>query len=79
MDNNSLLCPSWLKKLASPDIKTVLMCGCGGGFDFVHSMLLYPELMRLGKTVIVGSFSFGSPLNISEAEGGFNTPCINNL
>eukprot|EP01127_Copromyxa_protea_P017470 TRINITY_DN531_c0_g1_i2.p1 TRINITY_DN531_c0_g1~~TRINITY_DN531_c0_g1_i2.p1 ORF type:complete len:347 (-),score=44.36 TRINITY_DN531_c0_g1_i2:236-1276(-) len=41
---------------------------CGGGFDFVHGMLLYPELMKLGKKVVYGSFSFGSPYNIQGAE-----------
>jgi len=39
----------------------VMVSGCGGGFDFVHSMTLYPELHRLGKRVIIGSYSFGNP------------------
>ncbi|KAL6046734.1 hypothetical protein QOT17_022060 [Balamuthia mandrillaris] len=36
-----------------------MLCGCGGGFDFVHSMILYPELKRLGKKVVIASYSFG--------------------
>src|SRR4051812_26734684 len=42
--DSSLLLPTFLRRLADPDVKTVLLCGCGGGFDFVHSLLLYPEL-----------------------------------
>lgn len=42
----------------------VMMVGCGGGFDFVHSMMLYPELKRLGKKVVLTSFSFGNVDNI---------------
>lgn len=61
--------PTFMQRLASPDIKTVMLCGCGGGFDFVHSMVLYPALRALGKTVIIGSYSFGNPNHISgEAE-----------
>lgn len=59
--------PSFLRKLSDPAIKTVFVCGCGGGFDFVHSMTLYPELMRLKKKVIIGSYSFGMPSRIGEA------------
>lgn len=61
----SLCLPSFLRRLEDPAIRTVLMCGCGGGFDFVHGMTLYPELMRMGKTVIIGSYSFGDPAQIS--------------
>lgn len=57
----SLLCPTFLRQLLAPEIRTVLVLGCGGGFDFVHSMLLYPELRRLGKKVVIVSNSFGSP------------------
>lgn len=45
-----------------------MLCGCGGGFDFVHAMLIYPELRRLGKRVIIGSYSFGDPSLISGAQ-----------
>jgi hypothetical protein len=57
--------PTFLMQLTNPDIKTVLLCGCGGGFDFVHSLVLYPELRELGKTIIIGSYSFGEPQRIS--------------
>lgn len=63
----SHLLPTFAARLADPAIRTVLLCGCGGGFDFVHSLALYPELHRLGKTVIVGSYSFGDPAKISGA------------
>lgn len=58
----SVFLPTFLKRLADPSIKTVLLCGCGGGFDFVHSLVLYPKLRRLDKSVIVGSYSFGDPI-----------------
>src|SRR5690349_13795822 len=61
----SLLLPTFLRRLADPKVKTVLLCGCGGGFDFVHSLLLYPELRRLGKSVVIGSYSFGNPARIT--------------
>ncbi len=63
----SFLLPTFLRQLANPAIKTVLLCGCGGGFDFVHSLTLYPELVRLGKTVVIGSYSFGDPTKITGA------------
>jgi hypothetical protein len=63
----SHLLPTFVVALADPDIRTVLLCGCGGGFDFVHSLALYPELRRLGKTVIIGSYSFGNPAKIAGA------------
>lgn len=63
----SFLLPTFLRQLADPSIKTVLLCGCGGGFDFVHSLTLYPELRRLGKTVVIGSYSFGDPNKITGA------------
>ncbi|MBF0368741.1 MAG: DUF1152 domain-containing protein [Magnetococcales bacterium] len=69
-EQESLNRPSWLpgflNRLADPAIDTVLLCGCGGGFDFVHGMILYPELQRLGKKVIIGSYSFGRPEEIGE-------------
>src|SRR5262245_55476945 len=61
----SFFLPPFLQRLANPSIKSVMLCGCGGGFDFVHSLLLYPELKRLGKSVIIGSYSFGNPHNIT--------------
>ena len=58
--------PSFLSRLADPAIRTVLVCGCGGGFDFVHGLLLYPELKRLGKQVLIASHSFG---DVAELQG----------
>jgi hypothetical protein len=68
----SFLLPSFLRKLADPSIETVLLCGCGGGFDFVHSLTLYPELRRLGKKVVIGSYSFGDPSEITGGTDVFN-------
>lgn len=70
--DGSLLLPTFLRQLADPSIKTVLLCGCGGGFDFVHSLTIYPELRRLGKTVVIGSYSFGDPNKITGAADIFN-------
>src|SRR5262245_57777312 len=33
---------TFVARVADPAIRTVLLCGCGGGFDFVHSLTLYP-------------------------------------
>ena len=67
-DETSGLLPGFVRRLASPEIRTVLLCGCGGGFDFVHALMLWPELRRLGKQVVVGSYSFGDPRKIEQAE-----------
>jgi hypothetical protein len=60
----SLLTPRFLARLADPSIATVLLAGCGGGFDFVHAAALYPDLVRMGKRVVWVSFSFGDPARI---------------
>ena len=60
--------PTFLERLADPAIKNVLLCGCGGGFDFLQGVTLLPELRRLGKRVVIGSYSFGLPENIENAE-----------
>jgi hypothetical protein len=39
------------QELQRDDVKTILIAGCGGGFDFVHSMLLYPKLVQQGKKI----------------------------
>merc|ERR1712025_1320479 len=62
---SSFLVPSFLRQLMAPEIKTVLVWGCGGGFDFMHSMLLYPELRRMGKSVVIVSNSFGDPASFT--------------
>jgi hypothetical protein len=64
--------PSFLRLLSDPAIKTVLLCGCGGGFDFLHGLTLLPELARLGKRVIIGSYSFGEPHRITAAPTVFD-------
>lgn len=56
--------PGFWRRLLSPDVKTVLLVGAGGGFDFVHGMLLYPALVQAGKKVVIGSYSFGDPNKI---------------
>jgi hypothetical protein len=66
-DTPSLLLPAFVRRLSDPSLRTVLLCGCGGGFDFVHALTLYPELRRLGKTVVLGSYSFGDPRKIDDA------------
>jgi hypothetical protein len=67
----SFLLPGFAARLADPTIRTVLLCGCGGGFDFVHAVALYPELRRLGKKVVIGSYSFGQPREIGNADTVF--------
>lgn len=63
----SLFLPRFLQELSDPSINSVLLTGCGGGFDFVHSMTMIPELRRMKKNYIIGSYSFGQPQEI-EAE-----------
>ena len=41
------------------------MAGCGGGFDFIHSSLLIPDLKSLRKSILIGSYSFGKTKEIS--------------
>eukprot|EP01129_Flabellula_baltica_P009652 TRINITY_DN3974_c0_g1_i1.p1 TRINITY_DN3974_c0_g1~~TRINITY_DN3974_c0_g1_i1.p1 ORF type:complete len:331 (-),score=81.95 TRINITY_DN3974_c0_g1_i1:50-1042(-) len=70
----SLLLPTFIKKLQGESIENILICGCGGGFDFIHSLLIYPELKQMGKRVIFGSYSFGDIRHISgEYESMWNT------
>ena len=72
LPDTSYLLPSFLKILSDPDIKNIMLVGCGGGFDFVHSMTLYPELIRMGKKVIIGSYSFGDPRKLDNSKVIFN-------
>lgn len=67
MLSNNTLQPTIIKKLQNPDIKNVLIVGCGGGFDFVHGMMLYPELKRLGKNIVIASYSFTSLISLYTA------------
>ena len=64
---SSTFVPDYIRLIENPDIKTVFVTGCGGGFDFIHSMTLHSELLRMGKKVVFGSFSFGDP---SDIKGG---------
>lgn len=54
----------WKTRLADESVRTVLIAGCGGGFDFVHSMLVYPWLRSIGKNVVILSYSFGVVNNL---------------
>ena len=65
-DLGSTLVPTFLRRIAAPESKHIFLCGCGGGFDFVHGMILYPELKRLGKQVTIGSYSFTQHESIGE-------------
>lgn len=56
-----LLTPTWLRRVLEPEVRTVLICGCGGGFDFVHGSLLFDELRAAGKRVVINSYSFIHP------------------
>ena len=49
---------SFIKNISDPSIKTILLCGCGGGFDFTHSSILIPLLKKLKKKLVFASFSF---------------------
>lgn len=59
-----MLQPRYWTLLQNPEIKTVFLTGCGGGFDFIHSMTIIPALLAMGKKVVVGSYSFGDPTAI---------------
>jgi len=63
--------PSFMRALADPETRNILLCGTGGGFDFCHSALLIPELKRLGKNAVFLSYSFGHVNNL-EAETVFS-------
>lgn len=69
---NNQLGPSFLNQLSQPKVKRIFLTGCGGGFDFVHGMLLYPVLRSMGKEVTIGSYSFGDPTKIGDADTVFH-------
>ena len=67
--------PSFWKALGDPAVRNVLLCGCGGGLDFVHGLLLVPHLKALGKQVVIGSYSFGDLEQLAgEAPVVFDAP-----
>ncbi len=59
--------PRFAQELLSPKTQRLLIAGCGGGFDFVHGLLLMPMLLRAHKEVIIGSYAFGRPQDIAGA------------
>lgn len=36
-ESGSLLLPTFVARLADPAIRTVMLCGCGGGFEFIDT------------------------------------------
>lgn len=48
----------FFKSISDSNIKTIMITGCGGGIDFLHSMLIYPELQKLKKRIVFCSNSF---------------------
>jgi hypothetical protein len=75
MEHFSGLIPKWLLALASPSCKSVLLYGCGGGFDFSHALLLIPSLIRSGKKVVIASNSFTTtPLAFPDSATYYTEP-----
>lgn len=63
---SSFLLPSFYARLAAAD--RVLIAGCGGGFDFLHSMLIYPELIRMGLELCFFAILFFPELLFNEGK-----------
>lgn len=77
LPSSAMLLPTFLRRLSDPGVRHVLVAGCGGGFDFVHGLLLYPELRRLGKRVHFLSHSFAPVTSYSgEAPVVFEEPPV---
>ena len=53
--------------------KTVIISGCGGGYDIFGGLPLYFEIMKTAKKIILVNFSF-IDLNISE----YISQCLKN-
>ena len=53
--------------------QTVLLAGCGGGFDFFCGLPLYDLLRRAGKTVHFANLSFS---DLDGAQGRMLTPAV---
>jgi hypothetical protein len=61
--------PSFVRELSNPNIINVFLTGCGGGFDFVHTLNLYKDLVDCyHKNIVIGSYSFGDPTTIQGGE-----------
>ena len=60
--------PIWLKHIKDPKVKTILITGCGGGFDFTHSLLLIPSIIQLQKHFVIISNSFTNIYCMSDFE-----------
>lgn len=59
--------------LLEKEIKNILIVGCGGGFDFIHSLLFYNDLKVNNKNIIIGSYSFGNPLDYTHSSSTSNS------
>jgi hypothetical protein len=60
--------PLWVRQIRDPSVKMVLIIGCGGGFDFTHSLLIIPTILEFGKKFIIVSNSFTNPSSLREFE-----------
>ena len=60
----SNLVPRFIQILAEPETKNIMFLGCGGGYDFIHSLLLFPDLINSNKNIVIASNSF-SQVDIS--------------
>jgi hypothetical protein len=70
MEHFNVVIPKWLRNLASPECHSILFFGCGGGFDFTHSLLLLPSLLRAGKRITILS---NSVTNVATAYASYPT------
>ena len=60
--------PLWLKQIRDPEVKTILIIGCGGGFDFTHSLLIIPTILEFGKKFVIVSNSFTYETTLKDQE-----------
>lgn len=60
--------PLWLRQIRDPGVKTILIIGCGGGFDFTHSLLIIPTILEFGKKFVIVSNSFTPETMIKDQE-----------
>ncbi|KAJ9464542.1 hypothetical protein DIPPA_09982 [Diplonema papillatum] len=62
----SYFTPRFIRELAAPEGKSIALIGCGAPFDYLQAMIVYPELQRLGKTVVLVSNGHTDPTLYSE-------------